>query len=71
MYIGNELNQGAYLCGLLRYYIHTQDMVKARETLKETTQLFSKNTELRIKRTTNLLEIETNYYIETGEFDKA
>ena len=46
-------------------------MVKARETLKETTQLFSKNTELRIKRTTNLLEIETNYYIETGEFDKA
>lgn len=46
-------------------------MVKARETLKETTQLFSKNTELRIKRATNLLEIETNYYIETGEFDKA
>ena len=44
---------------------------QARETLKETTQLFSKNTELRIKRTTNLLEIETNYYIETGEFDKA
>ena len=71
LYIGNELNQGAYLCGLLRYYIHTKDMVKARETLKETTQLFSKNTELRIKRTTNLLEIETNYYIETGEFDKA
>ena len=30
-------------------YSH-QDMVKARETLKETTQLFSKNTELRIKR---------------------
>ena len=71
LYIGNELNQGAYLCGLLRYYIHTKDMVKARETLKETTQLFSKNTELRIKRATNLLEIETNYYIETGEFDKA
>ena len=71
LYIGNELNQGAYLCGLLRYYIHTKDMVKARETLKETTQLFSKNTELRIKRTTNLLEIETNYYIKTGEFDKA
>lgn len=46
-------------------------MVKARETLKETTQLFSKNTELRIKRATNLLEIETNYYIETGEYDKA
>ena len=71
LYIGNELNQGAYLCGLLRYYIHTKDMIKARKTLKETTQLFSKNTELRIKRTTNLLEIETNYYIETGEFDKA
>lgn len=71
LYIGNELNQGAYLCGLLRYYIHTKDMVKARETLKETTQLFSKNTELRIKRATNLLEIETNYYIETGEYDKA
>ena len=32
LYIGNELNQGAYLCGLLRYYIHTKDMVKARET---------------------------------------
>ncbi|RHL12771.1 MULTISPECIES: HAMP domain-containing sensor histidine kinase [Bacteroides] len=71
LYIGNELNQGAYLCGLLRYYIHTKDMVKARETLKETTQLFNKNTELRIKRATNLLEIETNYYIETGEYDKA
>ncbi|WP_455610826.1 tetratricopeptide repeat-containing sensor histidine kinase [Bacteroides sp.] len=71
LYIGNELNQGAYLCGLLRYYIHTKDMVKARETLKETKQLFSKNTELRIKRTTNLLEIETNYYMETGEYEKA
>lgn len=46
-------------------------MIKARKTLKETTQLFSKNTELRIKRATNLLEIETNYYIKTGEFDKA
>ena len=54
-----------------RYYIHTKDMIKARKTLKETTQLFSKNTELRIKRATNLLEIETNYYIKTGEFDKA
>ena len=40
LYIGNELNQGAYLCGLLRYYIHTKDMVKARETLKETTMAF-------------------------------
>lgn len=39
--------------------------------IKRNHTTFQKNTELRIKRTTNLLEIETNYYIETGEFDKA
>lgn len=71
LYIGNELNRGAYLCGVLRYYIHIKDMAKAREILKETTQLYNRNTELRAKRTTNLLEIETSYYMQNGEYDKA
>lgn len=70
-YITNEIHQGSYLCAILRYYIQAKEMAKARQTLKEATQLFDKSAELRAKRPTNLLEVATNYYMETGEYNKA
>lgn len=70
-YIVNEINQGSYLCGAFRYYVRTNDLTKARQALEETTLFFDKSPELRAKRTTNMLEIATDYYLQTGEYAKA
>lgn len=70
-YIQNEIQQGIYICGKLRYYNKIQDIPKARQTLEEAQKIFSKNTELQSKHIISLEEAATNYYIMAGEYDKA
>lgn len=70
-YIMNDMNQGSYLCGLIRYYTRIGEMDKALQALEETTELYNQNAELRNKRMPNFLEVSTNYYMKAGEYDKA
>lgn len=70
-YVINEVQQGYLLCGIFFYYIQINDMVKARQLLEETTQYYDNNIELRTKRKVNLLEVVTDYYMKSGEYDKA
>lgn len=70
-YIFNEIQQGLYLCAMVRYYNNIKDLPKARQTLEELRKLFEENMELKTKYIANLEEAATNYYIMTGEYDKA
>lgn len=70
-YILNEVNQGSYLCGITRYYTRIGDLENAGRTLKEASELFNNNVDLRNKRLFNYLEVATSYYMKTGEYDKA
>jgi len=70
-YIINDINQGSYLCGVFRYYVYTNDLTKAHQALEEAMAFFDKTPELRVKRATNILEVATDYYMKTGEYDKA
>lgn len=70
-YVNNEVQHGYLLCGVLSYYIQTADMAKARQLLEEAIQYYNNNIELRTKRKANLLEVATDYYMKTGEHNKA
>ena len=70
-YVLNEVQQGYFLCGALRYYVQTNDLTKARQLLEEATLYYNNNAELLTKRKSNLLEVATDYYMKAGEYDKA
>lgn len=70
-YITNDIQHGLYLCGVLRYNIYISDVTKARQTLEEARKLFAENIELQTRYIANLEETASDYYIMTGEYDKA
>ena len=70
-YIINIVQQGFYLCGILRYYLEIEDMTKAHQALEEALQFFNKNTELRTKHMVNIQELAAEYYLKTRQYAKA